>query len=66
MHVLESFRHMFVLHGHLHAIVDRALSCGVSRILGATATVDDKEGEARVRLYDVRDDRLESAGLILG
>jgi len=65
MTMLESFRHLFVLHGHLHAIVDRALSCGVSRIRGATAVVDDKD-EARVRVYDVRDRRLEAAGLVLG
>jgi Icc protein len=65
MTMLESFRHLWVLHGHLHAIVDRALGCGVSRIRGATAVVDDKD-EARVRVYDVRDGRLESSGLVLG
>ena len=65
MAVLERFRHLWVLHGHLHAIVDRALGCGVSRIRGATAVVDDKE-ESRVRLYDVRDGRLEAAGLVVG
>ncbi len=66
MGMLESFRHLWVLHGHLHHIVDRALSCGLARIRGATAAVDDKDGEARVRIYDVRERRLESAGLILG
>jgi 3',5'-cyclic AMP phosphodiesterase CpdA len=65
MAMLETFRHLWVLHGHLHAIVDRALGCGVSRICGATAVVDDKD-EARVRLYDVREGRLESAGLVVG
>jgi Icc protein len=65
MAMLETFRHLFVLHGHLHATVNRALGCGVSRILGATAVVDDKD-EARVRIYDVRDGRLEAAGLALG
>ncbi len=65
MAMLESFRHLWVLHGHLHAIVDRALGCGVSRIRGATAVVDDKD-EARVRIYDVREGRLEAAGLVVG
>jgi 3',5'-cyclic-AMP phosphodiesterase len=65
MAMLEAFRHLFVLHGHLHATVDRALACGVSRIRGATAVVDDKD-EARVRVYDVLDGRLEAAGLVLG
>lgn len=65
MAVLEAFRHLFVLHGHLHATVDRALACGVARIRGATAVVDDK-GEARVRVYDVLDGRFEAAGLVVG
>jgi hypothetical protein len=58
MALLEAFRHLFVLHGHLHEMVDRALSCGVRRIFGATAVVDDKDAP-RVRLYDVRDGKLE-------
>jgi 3',5'-cyclic-AMP phosphodiesterase len=65
MDMMERFRHLWVLHGHLHAIVDRALSCGIARICGATAVVDDKH-EARVRIYDLRDGRLESAGLVHG
>jgi len=65
MSILETFRHLFVLHGHLHAAVNRVLGCGVARVLGATAIVDDKEGP-RVRLYDVRDGRLEAAGLVTG
>jgi 3',5'-cyclic-AMP phosphodiesterase len=65
MVLLERFRHLWVLHGHLHAIVDRALGCGVSRIRGATAVVDDRD-EARVRVYDIRDGRLEAAGLVVG
>jgi Icc protein len=65
MAMMERFRHLFVLHGHLHTIVDRALSCGVSRIFGATAVVNDKD-TARLRVYDVRDGRVESAGLIAG
>jgi len=64
MSLLEKFRHLWVLHGHLHTIVDRALGCGVSRIRGATAVVDDRD-QARVRLYDVRDGRLDAAGLLL-
>jgi 3',5'-cyclic AMP phosphodiesterase CpdA len=62
MALLESFRHLFVLHGHMHSIVDRALSCGTRRIFGTTAVVDDVAGP-RVRMYDVRDGRLEAAGL---
>ncbi len=65
MAALEAFRHLFVLHGHLHSIVDRALGSGVTRILGATAVVDDKEAP-RVRIYDVRDGALQSAGLVVG
>ena len=65
MSLLETFRHLFVLHGHLHSAVNRALSCGVARILGATAVVDDRES-CRVRLYDVRDGQLTAAGLATG
>jgi Icc-related predicted phosphoesterase len=65
MHLLETFRHLFVLHGHLHSVVNRVLSCGVARVLGATAIVDDRDAP-RVRLYDVREGRLEAAGLVTG
>ncbi len=65
MSILEAFRHVFVLHGHLHSAVSRVLSCGMARVLGATAIVDDKDAP-RVRLYDVRDGRLEVAGLVTG
>ena len=65
MSILEAFRHVFVLHGHLHSAVNRVLGCGVARVLGATAIVDDKDAP-RVRLYDVRDGRLEVAGLVTG
>ena len=65
MSVLETFRHLFVLHGHLHSAVSRVLSCGMARVLGATAIVDDRDAP-RVRLYDVRDGRLEVAGLVTG
>jgi Icc protein len=60
MGLLEAFRHLFVLHGHLHYVVDRALSCGVNRILGATAVVDDKDAP-RVRVYDISDGLLRRA-----
>jgi Icc protein len=65
MSLLETFRNLFVLHGHLHSAVNRVLSCGVARVLGATATVDDKDAP-RVRLYDVRGGQLEAAGLVTG
>jgi 3',5'-cyclic AMP phosphodiesterase CpdA len=65
MSVLETFRNLFVLHGHLHYVIDRTLSCGVHRILGATAVVDDRDA-ARVRIYDVRDGELRSSGLVMG
>jgi Icc protein len=65
MSILEAFRHLFVLHGHLHSAVNRVLGCGVARVLGATAIVDDEEAP-RVRLYDVRDRQLEAAGLVTG
>jgi Icc-related predicted phosphoesterase len=65
MSLLEAFRHMWVLHGHLHHIVNRALGCGVNRILGATAVVDDRDAP-RVRLYDVHDGRLTAAGIVTG
>lgn len=64
MQVMEAFRNLFVLHGHLHHIIDRALSCGIPRIFGATAVVDDRDA-ARIRLYDVRDGQLSSAGLVV-
>jgi 3',5'-cyclic AMP phosphodiesterase CpdA len=63
MSLLETFRHLFVLHGHLHSAVNRVLSCGVARVLGATAIVDDKDAP-RVRLYDVRGGQLTAAGLV--
>jgi Icc protein len=53
MTLLETFRHVFVLHGHLHTVVDRVLGSGAARILGATAVVEDRD-QSRVRLYDVR------------
>jgi Icc protein len=64
MSLLEKFRHLFVLHGHLHAMVNRALGCGVARILGATAVVDDTD-TPRVRVYDVIDGRLAAASALV-
>jgi Icc protein len=65
MLLLETFRNLFVLHGHLHAMVDRAIEHGVSRIFGAPAIVDDRDAP-RVRLYDVSEGRIKSAGLVVG
>ena len=64
MILLEKFRHMFVVHGHLHSLVTRALGCGVPRVLGATAVVDDREAP-RLRLYDVRAGRFEATDVLL-
>jgi 3',5'-cyclic AMP phosphodiesterase CpdA len=63
MGILEAFRHLYVLHGHLHSAVNRVLGCGVARIFGATAIVDDRDAP-RVRLYDVRGGVLTAAGLV--
>lgn len=56
-----------LLHGHLHKVVDKVVDklAGLARstIFGAPATVDDRDGEPRVRLYDVTSDGLESVGL---
>jgi Icc protein len=71
MHVLDMLANhprLQLLHGHLHRVVDRIVH-GVAgaatraRIFGAPAIVDDSENTPRVRLYDVRDGVLESAGL---
>ena len=62
MGILEAFRHVFVLHGHLHAAVNKVLGCGGTRVFGATAIVDDRDAP-RVRLYDVRGGVLQAAGL---
>ena len=73
-HVLDMLaRHprLQILHGHLHRVVDRIVDLGKgvagvanrSRIFGAPAVVDDDDDTPRVRLYDIRDGALESAGL---
>lgn len=54
-----------LLHGHLHYVVDKLIGKkGYSRVLGAAATVDDRD-HARVRVYEANDDRLESRGLAI-
>ena len=60
-----------ILHGHMHRVVDRIVDLGKgvagvanrARIFGAPAVVDDADDLPRVRLYDLRDGVLESAGL---
>ncbi len=63
MDILTRHRRVNLLHGHLHRVVDRIAGLGKSRIFGAPAIVDDKDGEPRVRLYEVRDGGLEALGL---
>jgi len=67
--LLMSHPRVQLLHGHMHRVVDRIVGIGKNaaaraRIFGAPATVEDAlESMPRVRLYDVRDGALESAGL---
>jgi 3',5'-cyclic-AMP phosphodiesterase len=63
MALLEKFRHLFVLHGHLHAVVNRVVGLGVTRVFGATAVVDDRDGP-RVRIFDAIGGCLEAVGLV--
>lgn len=64
MEILKRNPGVQLLHGHLHTVVDRILDFGKkARIFGAPAIVDDEEDAPRVRLYDVREGILESAGL---
>lgn len=52
--LLRRFEGVFVLHGHLHYAVEKAVgACPRPRVFGATATVDDAPDAPRVRLYDV-------------
>jgi 3',5'-cyclic AMP phosphodiesterase CpdA len=53
-----------LLHGHMHRALDRIIGLGKHRVFGAPATVDDKEGRPRVRLYQVNGIGLESMGLV--
>lgn len=57
-----------LLHGHNHRITDRAVRTQIdatdsTRVFSAAATVEDLIGKPRVRLYDVRDGKLEAVGL---
>jgi 3',5'-cyclic AMP phosphodiesterase CpdA len=64
MDLLVRNPHVQLLHGHVHRTLDRLIGgLGKHRVFGAPATVDDAEGRPRVRLYDVADGALESAGL---
>lgn len=76
---LATHPHVQLLHGHTHQITDRVvqlpLQVGerlrsvaasvrlVPRVFSAPAIVEDELGRPRVRLYDLRDGRLESIGL---
>ena len=62
--MLANHPRLQLLHGHLHRVVDRIVGVATrARIFGAPAVVDDLEDLPRVRLYDVREGLLESAGL---
>jgi len=71
--MLAAHPRLQILHGHLHRVVDRVVGVGApangnggplrARILGAPAVCDDSDERPRVRVYDVRDGMLESAGL---
>jgi 3',5'-cyclic AMP phosphodiesterase CpdA len=64
MDLLVQHSHVQILHGHMHRALDRIVGLGRgSRVFGAPATVDDKDGRPRVRLYDVVGGTLRSAGL---
>jgi 3',5'-cyclic AMP phosphodiesterase CpdA len=51
MAILRAFRHVFVMHGHLHTLVTRSIGGEEPRILGATAVVEDQD-VPRVRVFD--------------
>ncbi len=63
MALLASYPHAHVLHGHLHRVGDHPVGRAEGRIFGAPAVVEDKDGTPRVRMYDLRNGALESAGL---
>jgi 3',5'-cyclic AMP phosphodiesterase CpdA len=54
MAMMRAYRHLVVMHGHLHTLVTRAVGDDVPRILGATAVVEDL-AMSRVRIFDCRD-----------
>ncbi len=64
MELLGRFPRAHVLHGHLHYAIDRIVTLGRSRVFGAPAVVDDPSHVARVRIYDLREGALESAGIL--
>ncbi len=52
MEIMRAFRHVFVMHGHLHTLVTRSIEGDESpRILGATAVVEDPD-VPRVRVFE--------------
>jgi 3',5'-cyclic AMP phosphodiesterase CpdA len=51
MAILREFRHLCVMHGHLHTLVTRSIGDEEPRILGATAVVEDQD-VPRVRVFD--------------
>jgi 3',5'-cyclic AMP phosphodiesterase CpdA len=53
--VLGNHPEVQLVHGHLHRAMDRIVGgLGRARVFGASATVDDRAGEPRVRFYDVK------------
>jgi 3',5'-cyclic-AMP phosphodiesterase len=65
--VLARSPHVQVLHGHMHRALDRLIGgLGRSRVFGAPATVEDREGAPRIRIYDVGPAGLESTGILTG
>lgn len=61
MDMLSAFRHVFVMHGHLHTLVTRSIGDERPRILGATAVVEDRDGP-RVRMFDASHGQLRAVG----
>jgi len=59
--LLERYRNVQVLHGHMHHASDRATEDGVMRIFGSPAVVDDGTNP-RVRVYDIVREELRSLG----
>jgi 3',5'-cyclic AMP phosphodiesterase CpdA len=51
--LLTRFEDTYVLHGHFHYEVAKAIGSGPPRVFGTTATVEDEPGMPRVRIYDL-------------
>lgn len=51
--ILARYPDVHALHGHLHHEADASVDPRRPRIFGAAATIDDRRGSPRVRLYDV-------------